>query len=99
MHKSIQKINALDENTYIYCAHEYTQSNLQFVCSQMDDNFINDYASELEHKLIKGDISIPTKLSLERRINPFLLNNVPSDLEDYDDLKKFTELRTRKDNF
>tara|TARA_E500000178_G_scaffold262144_1_gene259143 strand:+ start:193 stop:921 length:729 start_codon:yes stop_codon:yes gene_type:complete len=99
MHKSIQKINALDENTYIYCAHEYTQSNLQFVCSQMNDNFVNDYASELEHKLSNGGISIPTKLSLERRINPFLLNNVPSDLEDYDDLEKFTELRTRKDNF
>jgi hypothetical protein len=42
---------------------------------------------------------VPTKLTLERKITPFLLNNVPSDLQDVDAVTKFTELRTRKDNF
>jgi hypothetical protein len=65
----------------------------------MNDEFINNYALELKQKLENGDISIPTKLSLERKINPFLLNNVPSDLQDLDAVTKFTELRTRKDNF
>ena len=41
MYQSIQKINGLDEDTYIYCAHEYTQSNLEFVRSQMNDDFID----------------------------------------------------------
>ncbi len=99
MHESIQKINELDTDTYIYCAHEYTQSNLEFVRSQMNDDFINSYALELKKKLANGGISIPTKLSLERRINPFLLNNIPSDLKGNDEVEKFTELRTRKDNF
>ena len=99
MYQSIQKINELDEDTYIYCAHEYTQSNLEFVRSQMNDDFIDSYARELKKKLANGGISIPTKLSLERRINPFLLNNIPSDLKGNDEVEKFTELRTRKDNF
>ena len=99
MYQSIQKINGLDEDTYIYCAHEYTQSNLEFVRSQMNDDFIDSYAQELKKKLANGGISIPTKLSLERRINPFLLNNIPSDLKGNDEIEKFTELRTRKDNF
>ncbi len=99
MHESIQKINQLDEDTYIYCAHEYTQSNLEFVRSQMNDEFIDSYTLEVEKKLANGGISIPTKLSLERRINPFLLNNIPNDLKGYDEVDKFTELRTRKDNF
>ena len=99
MYKSIQKINELDEDTYIYCAHEYTQSNLEFVRSQMNDDFIDSYALELKKKIANGEISIPTKLSLERRINPFLLNNIPSDLKGNDEIEKFTELRTRKDNF
>jgi hydroxyacylglutathione hydrolase len=99
MHESIQKINELDKDTYIYCAHEYTQSNLEFVRSQMNDDFIDSYALELKKKLANGGISIPTKLSLERRINPFLLNNIPSDLKGNDEVEKFTELRTRKDNF
>ena len=99
MHESIQKINKLDENTYVYCAHEYTLSNLEFVSAQMNDEFINNYAIELKQKLTDGGISVPTKLSLERKINPFLLNNVPSDLQDVDAVTKFIELRTRKDNF
>jgi hypothetical protein len=65
----------------------------------MNDEFINNYALELKQKLENGDVSVPTKLSLERKINPFLLNNVPSDLQDVDAVTKFTELRTRKDNF
>ena len=99
MHESIQKINKLDENTYVYCAHEYTLSNLEFVSAQMNDEFINNYAIELKQKLADGNASVPTKLSLERKINPFLLNNVPSDLQGHDEVSQFIELRTRKDNF
>ena len=99
MHNSIQKLNQLDPETVIYCAHEYTQSNLKFVTSEMDDEFIKKYALELSQKIQNGSISLPTKLKLERKINPFLLNKVPSDLKDLSPLEQFTELRIRKDNF
>jgi len=99
MHNSIQKLNQLDPETVIYCAHEYTESNLKFVNSEINDNFIKEYTSEITQKIQNGLISLPTKLKLERKINPFLLNIVPDDLKGLNPLKQFTELRIRKDNF
>jgi len=99
MHNSIQKLNQLDPETVIYCAHEYTESNLKFVNSEINDNFIKEYTLEITQKVQNGLISLPTKLKLERKINPFLLNIVPDDLEGLAPLKQFTELRIRKDNF
>ena len=99
MHNSIQKLNQLDPETVIYCAHEYTESNLKFVNSEINDNFIKEYTSEITQKIQNGLISLPTKLKLERKINPFLLNIVPDDLEGLAPLKQFTKLRIRKDNF
>ena len=99
MHNSIQKLNQLDPETVIYCAHEYTESNLKFVNSEINNNFIKEYTLEITQKIQNGFISLPTKLKLERKINPFLLNIVPDDLEGLNPLKQFTELRIRKDNF
>ena len=98
MHNSIQKLNQLNPETLIYCAHEYTQSNLKFVLSEIADEFIEDYLKKISACRLKGDISIPTTLELERKINPFLLDIVPSDLKSLSKLEQFTELRTRKDN-
>ena len=98
MHNSIQKLNQLDSETIIYCAHEYTESNLKFVNSVMTDDFIKQYTLDITQKIQDGLISLPTKLKLERKINPFLLNKTPADLEGLSPLEQFTELRIRKDN-
>ena len=98
MHNSIQKLNRLNPETLIYCAHEYTQSNLKFVLSEIADKFIENYFKKISACRLKGDISIPTTLELERKINPFLLDIIPSDLKGLSKLEQFTELRTRKDN-
>ena len=98
MHNSIQKLNQLVPETMIYCAHEYTESNLKFVLSEIPDEFIENYFKKISAKRLTGDISIPTTLELERKINPFLLDVIPSDLKDLSKLEQFTELRTRKDN-
>ena len=47
MHNSIQKLNQLDPETVIYCAHEYTESNLKFVNSEINDNFIKEYKTTI----------------------------------------------------
>ena len=98
MHNSIQKLNQLNPETLIYCAHEYTQSNLKFVLSEIADEFIEEYFKKISAFRLKGDITIPTTLELERKINPFLLDIIPSDLKALSKLEQFTELRTRKDN-
>ena len=98
MHNSIQKLNQLNPETLIYCAHEYTQSNLKFVLSEIADEFIEDYLEKISACRLKGNITIPTTLELERKINPFLLDIVPSNLKGLSKLEQFTELRIRKDN-
>ena len=98
MHNSIQKLNQLVPETMIYCAHEYTESNLKFVLSEIADEFIKKYFKKISASRLKGAISLPTTLELERKINPFLLSIVPSDLKHLSKLEQFTELRTRKDN-
>ena len=66
--------------------------------SEITDEFIENYYKKISAKRLIGDLSIPTTLELERKINPFLLDVVPSDLEGLSKLEQFTELRTRKDN-
>ena len=99
MHESLQMINKLNEKTMLYCAHEYTESNLKFVTNELDDIFVNNYYETVKKKREKNLITIPTSLSTERKINPFLLMNVPDNVKKLSKLDQFKELRIRKDNF
>ena len=99
MHESLQMINKLNEKTMLYCAHEYTESNLKFVTHELDDIFVNNYYESIKKKREKNLITIPTSLSTERKINPFLLMNVPDNVKKLSKLDQFKELRIRKDNF
>ena len=77
LHNSIQKLNGLPETTLIYAAHEYTVSNLQFAYSVHDDEIILENLNHSKKLLSEGNITLPTVLSLEKRINLFLLENRP----------------------
>ena len=100
MHNSIQKLNQLDPETVIYCAHEYTESNLKFVNSEINDNFIKEYTLEITQKIQNGSYFLTNKIKTRKKNKSFSLKYstqmiwrvlVP--------LKQFTELRIRKDNF
>ena len=98
LHNSIQKLNGLPESTLIYAAHEYTVSNLQFAYSVHDDEIILENLNHSKKLLSEGNITLPTVLSLEKRINLFLLENRPEFAKAKADLEWFTELRERKDS-
>ena len=97
LHNSIQTLNGLPESTLIYAAHEYTVSNLQFAYSVHDDEIILENLNHSKKLLSEGNITLPTVLSLEKRINLFLLENRPEFAKAKPDLEWFTELRERKD--
>ena len=81
MYKSLQKLNALPENTSIYCAHEYTLANLKYAAFAEPDN--SDIQSRLGsvEKLRSHEIStVPTTLLMERLTNPFLRAKDSSEL-------------------
>ena len=99
LHGSIQKINQLPDETKIYCGHEYTLSNLEFVISQINSEFIKKKYTEILEKRSMSQITLPSTLEIERKINPFLLETVPDDIKSLKDADCFKELRIRKDNF
>lgn len=84
MFNSLQRIKALPSETLIYCSHEYTEINLQF-CKMLsnfddspimgDDEFIQIYENELTHRRSLNLPSVPLKLFIEKKVNPFLLAN------------------------
>ena len=78
MHASLSRIAALPDDTLVYCAHEYTLSNLRFAATVEPGNADVLDALEATRRLRESDgISLPSALGRERRINPFLRSDVP----------------------
>ncbi len=81
-YKSLQRIKALPAQSLVYCTHEYTEANLQF-CKMLGmyddapilggDEDLELYENELRGKRELGLPSVPLKLFIELKVNPFLL--------------------------
>ncbi len=70
---SLDKLAALPDDTAVYCAHEYTMSNLRFAREVEPDNqaLLKRIRVEQE-KRDQGIPTVPTQIELERQTNPFL---------------------------
>jgi len=76
---SLDRIAALPDDTRIFCAHEYTLSNLLFAAAVEPGNA--DVLASLEATRALRDrdaITLPSRLGQERRINPFLRCREPA---------------------
>jgi len=76
---SLDRIAALPDETRIFCAHEYTLSNLRFAAAVEPGNA--DVLASLEATRALRDrdaITVPSCLGHERRINPFLRCREPA---------------------
>lgn len=106
---SLEKLSALPERTHVYCAHEYTQANLNFALTVEPSNSeLVLYYNQVLQQREKGIATIPTSIMLEKKINPFLRCDQPSLMTSAaefsgnkvnDKLKAFTVIRAWKDNF
>ena len=73
MHHSLSKLLSLDNNTMVYCAHEYTQDNLIFAQRVEPDNEKLLQRIKDTEQLRKQHLStVPSTLELEKQTNPFL---------------------------
>ena len=91
MYNSLKKIKSLPKNTLIYCAHEYTKSNLLWALDLEPENQnIKNKLIEVEKKIALKDLTIPCVLEEEMKINLFLRA---------DNLKEFSFLRANKDTW
>lgn len=70
---SLSRMAALDEDTLIYCSHEYTVANLQFALKVEPDNpALLERLHDEQQKRDQQLSTLPSTIALERRTNPFL---------------------------
>ena len=96
---SLQKLANLPDKTFVYCTHEYTINNLEFVRSIIDDDDVDNYYNSSQNKISKNEPTLPSSIGLEKKINPFLLQKIPENLKKLSQVDCFRELRIAKDNF
>jgi hydroxyacylglutathione hydrolase len=70
---SLAKLSALPPDTQVYCAHEYTLSNLRFAAEVEPGNpaLIRRIADE-QAKRSRNEATVPSTIALEQQTNPFL---------------------------
>jgi hydroxyacylglutathione hydrolase len=70
---SLDKLAALPGNTRVCCTHEYTMSNLRFALAVEPDNAeLIGYHARCAGLRNDGQPTLPTSISQELLINPFL---------------------------
>ena len=78
MNQSLSKLAELPLNTEIFCAHEYTLSNLEFALSIMPNNkALKKHIDLCKVKRSHDEITLPSTIGLELEINPFLRTSDP----------------------
>jgi hydroxyacylglutathione hydrolase len=105
MWTSLKRLRSLPPDTKIYCAHEYTESNVKFARS-IDPNNEALRAREADVLLARsqGRPTVPSTLGQEIAVNPFLRADA-IDLQEAigmrgaDPVDVFAAIRKRKDNF
>lgn len=102
---SLSRLMALPDETVIYCAHEYTQSNARFCATIEQDNVaLADRIADINAKRAVGTPTVPTTIGLERATNPFVRADMAGvraalNMPDAPANEVFGEVRRRKDNF
>ena len=105
MWKSLGKLRALPDDTQVYCAHEYTQSNAKFALTiETSNEALKEYAREIDARRARKEPTVPSQLGREKQTNPFLRADIASLAESVgmagaDPVSVFAEVRTRKDSF
>lgn len=91
MYENMRKLEALPDDTKIYCAHEYTQSNGEYALVAEPDNLaLKERMAEVLTLRSRGEATVPTTIGQERATNPFMRAASAAELG---------ERRTAKDNF
>lgn len=73
MHHNLRRFAELPDQTQVFCAHEYTQSNNQFALAILQDD--TDFKEHQHHVAMMrnaGKPTIPTTIGQEKRVNPFM---------------------------
>lgn len=91
MFDNMVRLSHLPEETRVYCAHEYTQSNGRYaLVAEPDNEAIGQRMEAVNAARARGEATVPTTIALERATNPFMRAR---------SVEQLAERRTAKDNF
>jgi len=77
MYDSLQRLAALDLDTAVYCAHEYTVANLRFALEVEPNNIGLQQRLAIADRLrADGEPTVPSTIGDELATNPFLRGHV-----------------------
>ena len=106
---SLAKLTALPDQTLVFCAHEYTMSNLRFALAAEPGSLALTTRIAVEQEKRSNNIpTVPTNIGLEKQTNPFLRYREPAILEGLlasgritsrEPVAAFAALREWKNNF
>jgi hydroxyacylglutathione hydrolase len=75
-HHSLQRFAALPDATKVYCAHEYTESNIRFALLCEPNNLqLQQRQRDVETLREQGLATLPSTIALEKATNPFMRCN------------------------
>jgi hydroxyacylglutathione hydrolase len=109
MWQSLSKLVTLDQNTLVYCGHEYTLANLRFARAVEPSN--RDIEARVVNETTKrerGMPTLPSTIGAERATNPFVRADLPDVMERAsrhagrtirDPVESFATLREWKNHF
>ncbi len=78
MLESLARLAALPSDTLVYCAHEYTLSNLRFAIEvEPGSPVVAARLAEAEEQRAVGESTVPSTIAIELESNPFLRAHLP----------------------
>jgi hydroxyacylglutathione hydrolase len=76
---SLDRLAALPAQTLVFCAHEYTLSNLRFAAAvEPETGAVAERLAEVERMRAQGLATVPSSLATELATNPFMRTRLPS---------------------
>mmetsp|Transcript_34983 Transcript_34983/g.73799 ORF Transcript_34983/g.73799 Transcript_34983/m.73799 type:complete len:118 (+) Transcript_34983:838-1191(+) len=104
---TLQRLRDLPDDTTIYCAHEYTESNARFAMSVEPGNpELVRRTEEIMAKRARGEPTVPSLMGEEKATNPFLRGDVSEEIrksvgasDQEDGASIFYKIRLGKDSF
>ncbi|XP_066246724.1 hydroxyacylglutathione hydrolase, mitochondrial [Euwallacea similis] len=99
----VEKLSNLPDDTLVFCGHEYTQQNLKFARHvEKENKDILKAIAEAEEKRSQGLPTVPSTISQEKKINPFMrvmMGTVQGHANCDDAVSTMQTIRKEKDSF
>lgn len=78
MFEGLARLAALPAETWVFCAHEYTEDNLRFAATVEPDNAaLQARIVDVRERRARGEATVPGQLAVELATNPFLRSTSP----------------------